>query len=109
MASVYKARILATANTNLAATGTVYATVRQATTTTTIPGGTTISIGQGLSGTSYSCSQFFLSIDTSAVSAGQTTAYLYLNCTAAGLSAGGDVLEVRECSASSNLIAGDSL
>ena len=109
MASVYAARILATGNTNLAATGTVYATVRQATTTTTIPGGTTISIGQGLSGTSYSCSQFFLSIDTSALSAGQTTAYLYLNCTAAGLSAGGDVLEVRECSATSNLIAGDSL
>jgi hypothetical protein len=108
MAGTYLARIIASVNKTAVTSGTTYATVRQGTTASTTPGGTTIAIGQGLAGTSYSCSQLFLTVNTTNIPTG-AQGFLILNGTVAGKSSGGDNLEVRECSADTALIPGDNL
>jgi len=106
-ATTIPAPLTPVSNARGANTGTTYATIRNSTNATSVPIATAPAIGQGLFSGTYSAGQYFLTFDTSAVSASETAAQLSINVTSGGV--GADVWEVREVSSTANMIAGDSL
>jgi len=106
--SVYIAQIIASSDkVGVGTSSATYLTARATTNATTTPTSTTAVIGQQNVAGTYTCSQYFLTFNTSTIPVGQAVRLvLVIGSAPATL---GDTLEVRVVSSSANKIAGASL